>query len=184
MGSSSVDTVAVLAVIALSIFLFLATRKRSPRRDADTDHQSSEPNGATKSSKKAYVLKTPSTALVQMSEPTSRLFTYKDERQAAKARQRLWMRYQDRQGHITERTVEIYQPENDEVIFAWCCMARAPRTFARRSIQSWQLMPDTFVFDPIINQYWEEEGTRDMSEKLPWRRWLEQQPDSIADRYQ
>jgi hypothetical protein len=125
----------------------------------------------------------PSTALVQMPDATTRLFTYEDECRAAQARQRLWMRYEDRQGHVTERTVEIYQPEDDEVIFAWCSLARAPRTFARQSIQSWRLMPDRFVFDPIIAQYWEEEGTRDMSEKLPWRRWLDDQPDHIADRY-
>lgn len=134
--------------------------------------------------KRSYVLKAgPALELVEMPEATSRLFTYEDERRAAQARQRLWMRYEDRQGHVTERTVEIYQPEDDEVIFAWCCLARAPRTFARRSIQSWRLLPDRFVFDPVINQYWEEEGARDMSEKTPWRRWLEDQPDDIADRY-
>ena len=118
-----------------------------------------------------------------MPEATTRLFTYEDERNAAESRQRLWMRYEDRQGHVTERTVEIYQPEDDEVIFAWCCLARAPRTFARRSIQSWRLMPDSFVFDPVIDQYWEEEGTRDMGERMPWRRWLEDQPEHIAGRY-
>jgi hypothetical protein len=126
----------------------------------------------------------PAPQLIEMPEATSRLFTYEDERRAAQACQRLWMRYEDRQGNITERTVEIYQPEDDEVIFAWCGLAHAPRTFARRSIQSWRLLPDRFVFDPVINQYWEEEGVRDLSEKIPWRRWLEDQPDEIARRYE
>lgn len=125
----------------------------------------------------------PPGALIDMPTATSRLFTYQDEQRAAQARQRLWIRYEDRAGHVTERIVEIYQPEDDEVLFTWCCLARAPRTFARRSIQSWRLLPDTFVFDPIINQYWEEEGTRDMDEKLPWRRWLDTQPAHIANRY-
>lgn len=132
----------------------------------------------------AYLLKArPAPELAVMPESTSRFFTYQDERHAAAARQRLWMRYEDREGHVTERTVEIYHPENDEVIFAWCRLKREPRTFARRSIQRWQLLPERFEFDPVVDQYWDEEGTRDMSEKLPWRRWLSMQPDHIAKRY-
>ena len=45
-------------------------------------------------------------------------------------------------------------------------------------------MFEQFEFDPIVEQYWREEGTRDMSEKLPWRRWIENQPKAIAERYQ
>lgn len=118
-----------------------------------------------------------------MPESTDRLFSYKDERQASKARQRLWMRYQDRSGHVTERTVEIYHPEDDEYLFAWCCSKLEPRTFARRSIRSWRLLPERFEFDPIIEQYWREEGTRDQNDKLPWLRWIQHQSEDIAARY-
>lgn len=134
--------------------------------------------------KKTYTLKAgPAPDLIDMPEPTDKTFTYRVEQQTAKARQRLWMRYQDRSGHITERIIEIYHPEDDAVVFAWCCLKRGPRTFARHSIQLWRLLPERFEFDPIVDQYWEEEGTRDMSDKLPWLRWLESQPEHIAKRY-
>jgi hypothetical protein len=122
--------------------------------------------------------------LLDMPLPTSRLFTYRDECRAATARQRLWMRYEDRTGQVTERIVEIYHPEDDEVVFTWCCLKREPRTFARRNIQSWRLLQEQFLFDPIVARYWDEEGTRDLSEKLPWRRWLSMQAPEIAERYQ
>lgn len=118
-----------------------------------------------------------------MEEPTSRLLTYKDERHAFKARQPLWIRYQDKAGAITERVVEIYNPEDDEVLFTWCRMKQEPRTFARRNIQSWRLLPERFEYDPIVARFWKEEGTLGAGEGIPWRRWLRDQPDEIVSRY-
>lgn len=140
------------------------------------------------SNRKPYILKTapspPSAALVTMPEASTRLLTYRDELLAAQARQRMWLRYEDRAGNTTERTIEIYHPEDDEYVFAWCCSKLEPRTFARRSIRSWRLLPERFEFDPIIEQYWREEGTRDQSEKLPWKRWINKLPGDVASRYQ
>jgi predicted DNA-binding transcriptional regulator YafY len=176
------DAIALLTLIALIAVLVWA---RSRRRPAAKQHeQSFRPDTDRSLAKRPYVLKAgPAPDLIAMPEATSRLFTYQDERHAAKARQRLWICYEDRSGTVTERAVEIYQPEDDEYIFSWCCSKLEPRTFARRSIQRWRLLPERFEFDPIVNQYWEEEGTRDMSEKMPWRRWLAAQPDHIAHRY-
>ncbi len=137
----------------------------------------------TSVNKSTYTLKSESRPLTEMSEPTSRLLTYEDERRAAWARQRLWMRYQDKAGNVTERAVEIYQPEKDEVLFTWCCLKREPRTFARRNILSWQLLPERFEYDPIVASYWDEEAGMDLSEKMPWRRWLSNQPDHIGRKY-
>lgn len=174
------DAIVLLALFAL-VAVFLWTRSR---RAWKGQGQAVELHSASSTARRPYVLQAPPASdVIVMPAPTSRLFTYQDERRAAQSRQRLWIRYQDRGGNITERTVELYQPEDDEYIFTWCCLKREPRTFARRSIQSWQLLPEQFAFDPIVNQYWEEEGTRDLSEKLPWRRWLDDQPDDIADRY-
>ena len=134
-----------------------------------------------------YVLRAGSVenrSLVDMPETTTRLITYDDELRAARARQRIWIRYEDRAGNTTERKIEIYHPEDDEYLFAWCCSKLEPRTFARRSIRSWRLLPERGEFDPVVEQYWREEGTRDQAEKLPWRRWLQNQPRSIGDRYE
>lgn len=179
------ETLAIIGLLALPAWFAWIFFKGARRGYSSTAHQQPPQQPiVAKPDKRPYFLKSGSVPnLVDMPESTDRLFSYKDERQASKARQRLWMRYQDRSGHVTERKVEIYHPENDEVVFAGCCLARAPRTFARRSIQSWQLLPERFEFDPVVDQYWEEEGTRDMSEKLPWRRWLLDQPSHISQRY-
>ena len=121
--------------------------------------------------------------LVNISAPHSRLFTADDEHHAFKAGQPIWIRYEDRSGTVTERVVEIYRPSDDEVIYTWCRRKRAPRTFVRRNIHKWRLLPERFDFDPIVARYWDEEGTRDRSEKSPWKRWLRRQPKEIADRY-
>lgn len=120
---------------------------------------------------------------VSVPEPHSSLFTSEDELNAFKAGQPIWIRYEDTSGTITERVVEIYRPRDDEVIYTWCRRKQAPRTFVRRNIRSWRLLEERFDFDPVVARYWDEEGTRDRSEKSPWRRWLRRQPKEITDRY-
>lgn len=137
----------------------------------------------TRTAKKTYTLKDEPAELVPMDAPTDRLFTYQDERKAYKARQALWIRYEDKAGNVTERVVEIYNPENDEVLFTWCRLKQEPRTFARRNILSWQLLPDRFSFDPVVARFWKEEGTLGFGDGMPWRRWLQNQPEDISRRY-
>lgn len=168
----------VFFLIALIAWLVWNIARRSQR-----NRQSRPAQAESRKTRTTYTLKSEQGNLIRMDEPTSRLFTYQDERKAFKARQPLWIRYQDKSGSITERIVEIYHPKNDEVLFTWCRMKQEPHTFARRNIQSWRLLPEQFQFDPIVAQYWEEEGTLDISEKLPWRRWLQQQPEKVANRY-
>lgn len=120
---------------------------------------------------------------IKIPDPDCGLFTSEDEHKAFKAGQPVWIRYEDKSGTITERVVEIYRPGDNEVIFTWCRRKQAPRTFVRRNIRNWRLLTERFDFDPIVARYWDEEGTRDRSEKSPWRRWLRRQPKDIADRY-
>lgn len=184
------NTSNILEVIFIGILIAWLIKKifhASPRTRIDIRKEWNEtatPATKTTSAKKSiYTLKAETQTMIDMPEPTTRLFTYRDERKAFKAQQRLWMRYRDKTGHVSERTVEIYHPEDDAVVFAWCCLKKEPRTFARSSIQSWRLIPERYDFDPIVAQYWDEEGTEDVSVKLPWRRWLQQQPNNIANRY-
>ena len=128
-------------------------------------------------------LKVDPAELDNIPEPHSRLFTSDDEHQAFTAGQPVWIRYEDKSGAITERVVEIYRPSDDEVIYTWCRRKQAPRTFVRRNIHQWRLLPEHFDFDPIVARYWDEEGIRERVEKNPWRRWLRRQPKDIADRY-
>lgn len=142
-----------------------------------------KPHRHGKLSRQSATRRAETAELVNMPEPHSRLLTAEDEHHAYRAAQPIWIRYEDKSGTVTERVVEIYRPGNAEVIHAWCRRKQAPRTFARRNIRNWRLLPERFDFDPIVAQYWDEEGTRDRSEKNPWRRWLRRQPKEIADRY-
>ncbi len=120
---------------------------------------------------------------IKTPDPDCGLFTTEHEHQAYTAGQPVWIRYEDKSGTVTERVVEIYRPGDKEMIYTGCRTKRAPRTFVRRNIRNWRLLPERFDFDPIVAQYWDEEGTRDRSEKSPWRRWLRRQPKEIAERY-
>ena len=177
------DAIALIILFTLvGIFIWARSRRRRP---VEPHVPYVMPESHSSTVKRLYTLHaTLATDLIVMPEPTSRLLTYQDERNAALAHQRLWIQYEDRAGNTSERKIEIYHPEDDEYVFAWCCSKLEPRTFARRSIRNWRLLPEQFEFDPIVEQYWREEGTRDMSEKLPWSRWIENQPAAIAERYQ
>jgi hypothetical protein len=121
---------------------------------------------------------------ITIQDPDCGLFTAEDEHKVFTAGQAVWIRYEDKAGTVTERIVEIYRPGDGDVIFTWCRRKRAPRTFVRRNIHQWRLLPERFDFDPIVAKYWDEEGIRERVEKNPWRRWLRRQPKEIAERYQ
>lgn len=110
-------------------------------------------------------------------------FSYEDEHRAATARQRVWIQYEDKSGNITERKIEIYHPEDDNFVFAWCCSKQEPRTFSRHGILAWRLLPESFEHDPIVERYWREEGTREQQDRLPWRRWIDGLSPELASRY-
>jgi hypothetical protein len=64
---------------------------------------------------KTYVLKAPAPSKPKhMDLPVERLFTFRDEYDAASARQRVWVRYKDMRGNETDRKIEIYYPQDDE----------------------------------------------------------------------
>lgn len=132
-------------------------------------------------SRKTYVLKSP--APTPMEKTSKGDFSYEDEYRAATARQRVWIQYEDRGGNITERKIEIYHPEDDDYVFAWCCSRQEPRTFSRWKILAWRLLPEHFEFDPIVERYWREEGTRGQDEKVPWRRWITGLGSEVAVKY-
>lgn len=153
------------------------------RRSSRQRQGSASPHHHDTPSQKGSNLTVEPAELVDMPETHSGLFTAEDERHAFEAGQPIWIRYEDKSGVVTERVVEIYRPSEDEVIYTWCRRKRAPRTFVRRKISHWRLLPERFDFDPIVAQYWDEEWLRERFEKNPWRRWLRRQPKEIADRY-
>lgn len=128
-----------------------------------------------RSKTKPYTLWAGSAGKIQpMAKPTKRKITFRDERDLAASRQRVWMRYEDYNGNESERKIEVYCPkEDDNYIFAWCCFKQAPRTFNRNNILAWQVLNEHFDFDPLVERYFQEEGQRDREDKIPWQRWKE-----------
>lgn len=105
---------------------------------------------------------------------THRRISFLEEQQAAQARQRLWIRYEDYNGNESERKIDIYCPkEDDDYIFAWCCLKQAPRTFNRNKILAWRVLDERFTFNPLVERYFQEEGQRGLEEKISWSRWKE-----------
>ncbi len=129
----------------------------------------------TESRKKSDVLKRDASDFIQMAEPTSRPFTSRDQRRAFRARQALWIRYEDNFGNVRESIVEVYLPGDHDVIFTWCRLVLEPRAFARSKIQSWRLLNERYTFDPVTAQYWDEEGAFSGSRRAPWTWWLRKQ---------
>ncbi|MGH9428843.1 MAG: TerB family tellurite resistance protein, partial [Terriglobia bacterium] len=74
----------------------------------------------------------------------TRQFDVSTEQKVSRARRRLWIRYKDANGFITQRQIEIHQPRNDEYIVAWCCLRKEPRTFKRSNILAWQVLNERF----------------------------------------
>lgn len=172
------DILILCLIVLMGWAAWIAFRHSSRRRTVNAN-----PHHQDGSSQKRAALRDKPAELVNMPESHSRPLTSDDEHHAFKVGQPIWIRYEDKSGMVTERVVEIYRPSDDEVIYTWCRRKQAPRTFARRNIRNWRLLPERFDFDPIVAQYWDEEGTRDRSEKNPWRRWLRRQPKEIANRY-
>ena len=169
-------TLSLIVLIGWSVWIAF---RRSPRKHKVTTgfHHTVSSSSETPASK------VESAEPIKIPAPDCGLFTAEDEHHAFRTGQPVWIRYEDKAGNVTERVVEIYRPGDEEVIFTWCRRKRAPRTFMRRNIHQWRLLPERFDFDPIVARYWDEEGIRERLEKNPWRRWLRRQPKEIADRY-
>lgn len=109
-----------------------------------------------------------------------RMITYRDELLIAKKRQRVWIKYEDAGGGESSRKIEIYNAQDDDFIFAWCCLKNEPRTFRRDRIKAWKVLDETFEFNPLVQRWWEEEGSMGR-DKMPWNRWIESVDDIEYD---
>lgn len=101
-----------------------------------------------------------------------RELTFDIERQAAQEHHRVWINYEDSQGDDTERKIEIYNPQDDDYLFAWCCLRKGPRTFRRDRIKRWKILDEQFEFDPLLERWFKEEYPRGDS-AVPWPRFSE-----------
>ena len=142
------DIFLLCLLIVVGGAVWIALRRSSRTRQAPIkSHHTVSP------SSKAVTPQGAPSMLINMPDIESGLFTAEDEHQAYTAGQLVWIRYEDKSGMVTERVVEIYRPGDKEVIYTWCRRKQAPRTFVRRNIRNWRLLPERFDFDPIVAKY-------------------------------
>ena len=101
-----------------------------------------------------------------------RELTFDIERQAANEHRRVWIDYEDNYGDETERKIEIYNAQDDQYVFAWCCLRKGPRTFRRDRIKRWKILDEQFGFDPLLERWFKEEYPHGDS-AIPWPRFRE-----------
>ncbi len=86
-------------------------------------------------------------------------------------KRRIWIMYQDAEGRITQRKIEIYHWD-DAYLFAWCCLRNEPRTFRIDNIIQCELLSDQFQFNPTVERYIREQLlAKDWSNKIAWVEW-------------
>jgi len=55
--------------------------------------------------------------------------------------------------------------------FTYCRKACEPRTFLRDNILEWKVLDETFVYNPLIEQWWHEEGKKSSYDRRDWEEW-------------
>lgn len=93
------------------------------------------------------------------------------KQRVATEKRRIWIKYQDAEGRISERKIEIYQWDND-YLFAWCCLRNEPRTFRIDHIVQCEVLSEQFQAHPTIERYIREQLLpKNWSVKVPWAEW-------------
>ena len=120
-----------------------------------------------------WSLSSPSSVFSPSSTPSSERFGVKSKQQAATERRRVWIKYEDGEGRITKRKIEIYCPVDNTYVFAWCCVRKEPRTFKIDNILEWKLLDERFEYNRIVDEYIGEQLVpKDWNRKIPWDQWI------------
>lgn len=84
---------------------------------------------------------------------------------------RLWIQYQDAEGRISQRKIEVYHWD-DVYLFAWCCLRNEPRTFRIDNILQCEVLSEQFQADPTVDRYMREQLLpKNWSAKIAWDEW-------------
>jgi len=87
-------------------------------------------------------------------------------------KKRIWIKYQDAEGRISQRRIEIYHYDDCNYIFAWCCLRNEPRTFKTNNILQWKVLNERFEANPTVERYIREQlQPKDWSNKIAWGEW-------------
>lgn len=96
---------------------------------------------------------------------------------------RIWIKYQDAEGRVTDRAIDIYESD-DNYVFAWCHLRKEPRTFKTENILQWKVLNERFQRDSTVHRYINEQLLpKNWSGKIPWEQWqqtISTRPRSVS----
>lgn len=86
-------------------------------------------------------------------------------------KRRAWIKYQDAEGRITQRNIDIYNCDST-YLFAWCWLRQEPRTFKIENVVQWRALNERFQPDPTVDRYIREQLLpKKWEEKVAWEEW-------------
>ena len=115
--------------------------------------------------------------LIEMAAPLSGPFGPDASRHGVAARQRLWIEYEDGYGKPGEHHIDLYHADESPYVWGWCISTRNVRAFLARSIRRWRWLPARYEFQVMVARYVADEGGRDLTVRVPWRRWVQIQSE-------
>lgn len=91
---------------------------------------------------------------------------------ALSQKRKLWIKYKDSDGRISERNIEVYDCSDNLYLFAWCCLRNEPRTFRIDHILECKLLNERFQQNITAEKYIREQLlSKNWSSKVPWDEW-------------
>lgn len=99
-------------------------------------------------------------------------YSYESELFAAKNFRVVKITYEDQSGNHSTREIEVYRPLNDNYVYGYCRLCKEPRTFLVSGIRQWKVFPDTFTFNPLVEQWFATEGRKLSVERENWNSWV------------
>lgn len=114
-------------------------------------------------------------SLTAQTASTSQYFSYENELFAAENQRVVRIAYKDKSGNVTKRDVEVYHPRDDSYMYGYCRLRKEPRTFLIDNILRWEMLPEKFVFNPLVKEWFETEGKKMGAEREDWEAWVIQQ---------
>ncbi len=107
--------------------------------------------------------------------------SYADKLLAAQQQRVIRLSYEDRAGNVTQRDIEVYRPRDDGYVYAYCRLRQEPRTFLVENILRWDILKDRFIYNPLVDEWFETEGKKFGLERDDWLAWVAHKQQSGAD---
>lgn len=92
---------------------------------------------------------------------------------AIKLKKRVWIKYEDYNGNVTERKIDIYFSKYGD-FHCWDYLRNEPRSFKIDRVREWKILDETFERNPMVEQYLKAKQDRDNKiSNLSYSEWIQ-----------